>query len=226
VGQAVVAALAAVVLTLVRIPRPVIDARAEGGRPLNAIVRTPRFLVALACGVASYAVMTFMMTSAPVAMVLCNHSVTEATLGLQWHVLAMYVPSFFTGSLVARFGTERIVGIGLSLILASAALAMAGITVWHFWGALALLGVGWNFAFIGATAMVTECYRPIESTKVQAFNDFLIFGTMALASFASGQLLASLGWAALGALAVPIVLGAAAALAGLALRRPARLAGL
>ncbi len=224
VAQAAVAALAAAVLINVRIPRPTAATRADGGRPLAQIVLAPRFLIAVACGVASYAVMNLVMTSAPVAMVACNHTVTEATLGLQWHVLGMYVPSFFTGALITRFGVERIVLLGLALLLASAGLAISGITIAHFWGALALLGVGWNFAFIGATAMVTECYRPTERNKVQAFNDFLIFGSMALASFTSGQMLATVGWTAVNELGVPVVLAAGVLLLGLTLRRRRRLA--
>ncbi len=225
VGQALVAALAAGVLTLVKIPRLKTGPVAAGsGRPLTEIARTPRFVVAVVCGVASYAMMNLMMTSAPVAMVACDHTVTEATLGLQWHVLAMYVPSFFTGSLIARFGVERIVAAGLLLILGSAAIGVAGISLWHFWAALVLLGLGWNFSFIGATAMVTECYRPAERNKVQAFNDFLVFGSMAVGSFASGQLLARFGWTAVNDMVFPVVLAAGAMLAWLALRRRPELA--
>ncbi len=219
VAQAAVAALAAAVLMLVKIPRVPSGPAVDGGRPILEIARQPRFIIAVSCAVVSYAVMNFVMTSAPVAMVACDHSVTEATLGLQWHVLGMYVPSFFTGSLIARFGVERIVGSGLALIACAAALAVAGISLGHFWGALVLLGVGWNFAFIGATAMVTECYRPMERNKVQAFNDFLVFGTMAVASFASGQMLANVGWSAVNAMTIPVVVIAGALLVALVLRR-------
>jgi MFS family permease len=106
--------------------------------------------------------------------------VTDATLGLQWHVLGMYAPSFVTGALISRFGLERIIGLGLALIIVAAVIGVAGISLWHFWIGLALLGVGWNFAFIGATTMVTTCHRPNERNKVQAFNDFLVFGSMAM----------------------------------------------
>jgi len=159
------------------------------------------------------------MTSAPLAMVGCGHSVTDATLGIQWHVLAMYAPSFVTGSLIARFGVERITGIGLSLIALSAVVGISGITVAHFWGALVLLGVGWNLSFIGATTMVTQCHRPDERNKVQAFNDFLIFGSMALGSFSSGQLLEYFGWAAINEVIFPTILVAGALLVWLSLRR-------
>ena len=165
--------------------------------------------------------MNMVMTSAPLAMVGCGHSVTDATLGIQWHVLAMYAPSFVTGSLIARFGVERITGIGLGLIALAAVVGIAGITVAHFWSALVLLGVGWNFAFIGATTMVTQCHRPEERNKVQAFNDFLIFGSMAVASFSSGQLLEYLGWAAINEVIFPTIFLVGAMLVWLTMRKRA-----
>jgi len=164
------------------------------------------------------------MTSAPLAMVMCNHSVTESTLGLQWHVLGMYAPSFITGALIARFGIERIAGLGLSLIVAAAAVGIAGVSIWHFWIGLTLLGAGWNFAFIGATTMVTACHRPNERNKVQAFNDFLVFGSMAIGSFSSGAILATFGWATVNEVVFPVVLAAAALLVWGALQGRTRLA--
>jgi MFS family permease len=144
--------------------------------------------------------------------------VTDAALGIQWHVLGMYGPSFFTGHLILRFGVMRVTAAGLLLILASALIGMAGITIAHFWIALTLLGVGWNFAFIGATTLVTQCHRPEERNKVQAFNDFLIFGTMAVGSFASGKLLVTAGWEAVNAVVLPTVMVAGLLLAWLAVR--------
>jgi MFS family permease len=211
-AQAALAAVSAGVLMLVKIPPPHLHAGTVHGRPLAAIARQPRFIAAVACGVASYAMMNLVMTSAPLAMVMCSHSVSDATLGIQWHVIGMFAPSFFTGGLIARFGVERVVIAGLGLILASALVGLAGITVWHFWIALALLGVGWNFSFIGATTMVTQCHRPAERTTVQAFNDFLVFGTMAVGSFSSGTLLAHFGWAAVNEVVFPVVLAAGALL--------------
>ena len=219
-GQSACALIAALVLMFVKIP-PLPATRVENPRPLAAIVRTPRFIVAVACGMASYAMMNMVMTSAPLAMIGCGHSVTDATLGIQWHVLAMYAPSFVTGSLISRFGVERITGIGLGLIALTAVVGIAGITVAHFWSALVLLGVGWNLAFIGATTMVTQCHRPHERNKVQAFNDFLIFGSMAVASFSSGQLLEYLGWQAINEVIFPTILVAGAMLVWLALRKRA-----
>jgi MFS family permease len=208
-GQAALASLAAVALLFIKIPRPVAATSKTRGRPLGQIIRSPRFIAAAACGAVSYGMMNLVMTSTPLAMLACDHSVTDATLGLQWHVLAMFMPSFFTGSLIARFGVDRIVVFGLGLILASATVALAGITLWHFWTALVLLGLGWNFAFIGATTMVTLCAKAEERNKVQAFNDFLVFGSMAVGSFSSGQLLASFGWAAVNQVVFPAVLAAA-----------------
>ena len=219
-GQSACALIAALVLMFVKIP-PLPATRVENARPLGAIVRTPRFIVAVACGMASYAMMNMVMTSAPLAMIGCGHSVTDATLGIQWHVLAMYAPSFVTGSLISRFGVERITGIGLGLIALTAMVGLAGITVAHFWSALVLLGVGWNLAFIGATTMVTQCHRPHERNKVQAFNDFLIFGSMAVASFSSGQLLEYLGWQAINEVIFPTILLAGAMLVWLTVRKRA-----
>lgn len=212
-AQALLAAVSAGVLVLVDIPKPPARVAGGEGRPLGDIARQPRFIVAVVGGVASYAMMNLVMTSAPLAMVECNHSVTDATLGLQWHVLGMFAPSFVTGTLIARFGVERIVVAGFALILLSAAISIAGITLWHFWIGLALLGVGWNFSFIGATTMVTQCHRPNERNKVQPFNDFMVFGAMAVASFSSGKLLASFGWAAVNEVVFPVVLVAGALLA-------------
>lgn len=212
VGQALLALAAGGVLMLLKIPKPPPRSVSGDGRPLSEIAKDPRFIVAVACGVAAYSMMNMMMTSAPLAMIMCSHSVTDATLGIQWHVLGMYAPSFVTGSLIARFGVTRIAALGLALIIVSAAIGMTGISLWHFWSALALLGVGWNFAFIGASTMVLACHRPIERNKVQAFNDFLVFGTMALGSFSSGQLLASFGWSAVNMVVFPVVVAAAALL--------------
>jgi MFS family permease len=222
-GSAVCAAIAAVVLMFVKIP-PVTRVHPEPPRPLAHITLTPRFVVAVICGVASYVTMNLVMTSAPLAMVGCGHSVTDAALGIQWHVLAMYAPSFFTGSLILRFGVERVTGAGLLLILLTAIVDIAGITVAHFWTGLTLLGLGWNFAFIGATTMVTQCHRPHERTKIQAFNDFLIFGSMALSSFSSGQLLENFGWQAVNGVLVPTVLIAGGFLVWLQLRGRPRVA--
>jgi MFS family permease len=216
-GQSACAVAAAFVLQFVKVP-PLAPAHHGSVRPLGEIMRNSRFIVAVVCGMASYGMMNMVMTSAPLAMVGCGHSVTDATLGIQWHVLAMYAPSFITGALIARFGVERITGTGLALISVTAVIGMSGITVAHFWSALVVLGIGWNLAFIGATTMVTQCHRPHERNKVQAFNDFLIFGSMALSSFSSGQLLEYFGWATINEVVFPTIFVAGALLLWLALR--------
>ena len=221
-GQSALALISAGVLMFVNIPKPPPRSSAGEGRSLAEIAKQPRFVVAVACGVAAYSMMNLMMTSAPLAMVMCNHSVTDATLGLQWHVLGMYAPSFATGALISRFGLQRVTGAGLALIIVAALIGIAGISLWHFWIALALLGVGWNFAFIGATTMVTHCHRPNERNKVQAFNDFLVFGSMALGSFASGALLVNFGWSAVNEIVFPVALAATALLIWGALRGRSR----
>jgi MFS family permease len=219
IAQAGLAVLAAAVLCFVKIPKPKPHAEGQGGRPLGEIARQPRFIVAVICGVTSYAMMNMVMTAAPLAMVLCNHSVTDATFGLQWHVMAMFAPSFFTGSLILRFGVERVVGVGLVLLVVSAVVSMAGTSLWHFYIGLILIGLGWNFGFIGATQMVTETHRPEERNRVQSFNDFLVFGTMAVGSFSSGKMLAEFGWATVNGVVLPVVLVAGVLLARHALLR-------
>ena len=221
-AQAVVAAIAGLTLMLLKIPMPPVMSKSQSGRPISVIARQPKFIVAVACGIASYAMMNMVMTAAPLAMIECSHSVTDAALGLQWHVLGMYAPSFFTGTLIARFGVERVIGAGFVLLIASAAISIAGITLWHFWVGLVLLGMGWNFGFIGATTLVTQTHRPEERTRVQSFNDFLVFGSMAIGSFGSGKVLATFGWAAVNQIIFPVVLTAGAMLLWLVLRGGAK----
>jgi MFS family permease len=216
-GQAAVAAIALVLLAFVQVPQTVAKT-VDGGRRLAEIARQPRFIVAATCGTASYALMNLMMTSAPLAMVDCGLSVSDATLGIQWHVFSMYAPSFFTGSLILRFGVTRVVAIGLALLFLSAVVGFSGMTVTHFWTALVLLGIGWNFTLVGATTMVTETHRPEERNKVQAFNDFCIFGTMAVGSFISGGMLAHFGWFLVNVVMFPVVAIAGGMLLWLALR--------
>ncbi len=220
-AQSACAIVAAAVLAFLKLPRPAVAHSLAEGRPLAEIIRKPRFVVAVACGVASYVMMNLMMTAAPLAMVMCNHSVGEAALGIQWHVIGMYAPSFFTGALIARFGLRAIMASGLTLIAAAALVGFLGVALWNFWVALALLGIGWNFAFIGATTLVTECHGPRERNKVQAFNDFLVFGSMAIGSFASGALLSRYGWTAVNEVIFPVIVAAAILLVwGTFTRRP------
>ena len=204
-SQVALAVLALPALFLLRTPGVSAASPRSGGRPLAEILMMPRYMLSVATGIVSYGLMTFVMTASPVAMVGHGHSVDNAALGIQWHVLAMFVPSFFTGSLIQRFGKERIAAVGLALIGASAAVALSGLAIGHFWGALVLLGIGWNFGFIGATAMITDCHSPEERGKAQGANDFLIFGVVACASFFSGNLLHASGWEAINWLIFPAV---------------------
>ena len=219
-AQAAVALVAMAVVAGVDAPKPA-AADLHGGRPLFEIARQPRFVAAAICGVVSYSMMNLVMTSAPLAMKICGLSLSDSNFGIQWHIVAMYGPSFFTGTLIARFGAPRIVAIGLVLEATAATIGLSGVTAMHFWVVLVVLGVGWNFGFIGASALVLETHRPQERNKVQAFNDFLVFGVMALGSFSSGQLLANYGWSAVNIVVFPpVLLGLAVlGLAALARRR-------
>jgi MFS family permease len=223
VVQAIVAVVAMLVLSGIDAPKPV-AADLHGGRPLFEIVRQPRFIAAALCGIVAYPIMNLVMTSAPLAMKMCGLSVSDSNFGIQWHIVAMYGPSFFTGSLIARFGAQRIVATGLLLEAAAATIGLSGITAMHFWATLVVLGIGWNLGFVGASALVLETHRPQERNKVQAFNDFLVFGMMALGSFASGQLLANYGWPAVNLVVYPpVMLGLAVLmLASFARRRGLR----
>jgi MFS family permease len=209
VVQAMVALVAMAVLAGVDAPKPA-PSDLHGGRPLLEIVRQPRFIAAALCGIIAYPMMNLVMTSAPLAMKICGLSISDSNFGIQWHIVAMYGPSFFSGFLIARFGAPRIVALGLLLEAGAAAVGLSGITAMHFWATLFILGIGWNFSFVGASALVLETHRPQERNKVQAFNDFLVFGMMAIGSFSSGQLLANYGWSAVNLVVFPpVVLGLA-----------------
>ena len=192
-AQAAVAALSALTLIGVHLPKPPAD-EAATGRPIRVLMRQPQFLTAVCCGVVSYLLMNFLMTAAPLAMRMCGHSQESSNLGIQWHVIAMYAPSFVTGRLITRFGAHKIVMAGLVLTGLSVAVGLMGVDIAHFWLTLILLGVGWNFGFIGASALVLECHRPEEKNRVQSFNDFIVFGAVAFGSFLSGGLLTAYGW--------------------------------
>ena len=168
----------------------------------------------------AFGIMSLVMSSAPLAMVACGLSEDDAALGIQWHVMAMFAPSFFTSSLVTRFGKEPIVLVGLFLLTAGAIAGLSGLAVGNFWTSLILLGVGWNFTFIGATAMLTETYAPEERSRVEGFDDFLVFGTVTIASLLSGPLMALGGWNAINYLVFPAIAICLAALgSGVMMRR-------
>jgi MFS family permease len=198
--------VAAVILSRLVVPPPApLVAGSDRGRPLSDIVLRRKFMVALMSAIASYALMSLVMTASPLAMIEHHHDHSDAQLAIQWHVIAMFGPSFFTGTLIARFGKPAMAAAGLLLIALAAAVALAGTEIVHFWTALILLGVGWNFGFVSSTAMVAELYRPAEAFRVQAVNEFLLFGTVAVASFSSGKLLASGGWETVNLFVFPVV---------------------
>lgn len=177
----------------------------EALRPFSVIAKQPRFIVALLCAASSFALMSFVMTAAPLAMVDHEHTQAEAVLGIQWHVIAMFAPSLVTGRLIAIFGKTAIVATGLILLIGSAIVGVAGLDLYHFWGMLVLLGVGWNFSFVGATAMLTDTYRPAERGRVEGINDLIVFGSVAAASFLSGQILSTGGWDTINLIVMPVV---------------------
>ncbi|MBD0786261.1 MFS transporter [Vibrio sp. Y2-5] len=208
-AQAAVAVISGVILYGVQ--SPAVKELHGGGRPLMEIALQPRFISAVVCGAASYMIMNFLMTAAPLAMHMHGHSHESSNLGIQWHVIAMYAPSFFTGKLIARFGAVRISAVGIVLTGFSAVVGLLGVDVNHFWWLLILLGIGWNFGFLGASALVLECHKPEEKNRVQSLNDFIIFGLMAIGSFSSGGLLSAYGWQmVLWVSFVPLILAALA----------------
>jgi MFS family permease len=202
-GQALVA-VAAMAVTGRFIDQNVEEVQGGAMRPMRQILAQPRLIVAILCGTVAQALMNFVMTAAPLAMAMCGHSVVDSTLGIQWHIIAMFAPSFFTGSLIARYGKERMVAFGLLILALCGGVGLTGIEVMHFWAALILLGVGWNFAFIGATAMVTDCHTPAERARVQGLNDFVIFSFTTFGSFLAGVLLAKVGWAVINMALIPM----------------------
>ncbi|MCL4798955.1 MAG: MFS transporter [Burkholderiales bacterium] len=216
-AQGALTLLALAVLVRLRMPAAV-EAAAHGPvRPLREIARQPTFLVALGGAAVAYAVMILVMTATPVAVVGCGLPLADAFQVIQWHVLGMFVPSFFTGALIARYGAPRIMAAGFALLAGHVAIALSGVGFMHFASGLVLLGVGWNFAYVGGTTLLTTAYRPVERHRAQAVNDFAVFGSVALASLSSGWLYHAFDWQTLNLAALPF-LGAALA-ATLALAR-------
>ena len=194
-----------IVIQMIRFPAQTAAERAGGGRPLSEIMRQPVFVVACMSAVIGYGVMNLLMTATPIAMQTCKHPFSSAVLVLEWHVIGMFLPSFFTGSLIRRFGVLNIMFAGAMLMFACVGIALSGVEVHNFLAALMLLGVGWNFMFIGGTTLLTETYRPEEKTRAQGANDFMIFITMATSSFSSGALVTSRGWDMLNYGALPFL---------------------
>lgn len=191
---------------LMEIPRLTAAEQREHGRPLKEIARQPAFVVAVLSGTIGYGVMNLLMTATPLAMKSCAHPFSDAAFVIQWHVIAMFAPSFVTGSLIKRFGVRAILFTGVLLNLGCVAIALSGVEVMHFWLALVLVGVGWNFMYLGGTTLLTETHTSPEKAKVQGANDMAIFITMAVSSASSGWLFTARGWEVMNYGAIPFLL--------------------
>ena len=189
-----VSILALIPLSFLKIPRPAEEPSAAGARPLKKIMRQPAFVAAVCNAATSYGLMILVMTTTPLAMTACSFAITDTGSVIQWHVLAMFVPSFFTGPLIHRFGVLPILFSGMALFALSAVFAISGIELLNFTVALILLGVAWNFLFVGGTTLLTEAYQPNEKAKTQGVNEFIVFGSAAIGSFSSGWLFNTTGW--------------------------------
>jgi MFS family permease len=206
-----VALLALAVQSQVRVPTPSAAERAPGGRSLRAIAAQPVFIVAAPAAALGYGIMNLLMTASPLAMSFCGHPFSAAAFIIEWHVVGMYAPGFFTGSLIKRLGVLKVIVAGALLMSLCVAVAVSGFAIWQFWVALVLLGIGWNFMYTGGTTLLTETYTPAEKAKTQGLNDAIVFAVMVVSSFSSGALVSATGWELmnLGALPFLAIVGAA-----------------
>jgi MFS family permease len=189
-------ALSGLLLQALRIPPPAAAERQAGGRPLAVIARQPVYVVALMGGIVGYAMMMLVMTATPLAMEFCGFDFADSAFVIQWHALGMFLPSFFTGALIARVGVLNVMLAGALLVAGCIGVNLSGVTLPQFWGGLVLVGLGWNFLYIGATSLLTEAYTPNERAKAQGLNDSLVFGMVAVTTFSSGWLQSRFGWEA------------------------------
>lgn len=197
--------LAMILISFVSIPKMSTIEHDENQRPLLEIARQPTFIVAVLSAMIGFGVMSLVMTATPLAMIGCGHLYSDSFNVISWHVVAMYGPSFFTGSLITRFGEYKIIFVGALLGVCSVIVSLMGLDLANFYIALVLLGLSWNFMFIGGTTLVTTTYRPSETAKVQGLNDFMVFGTVATASLMSGQLQEHFGWEVVNLGALPLL---------------------
>jgi MFS family permease len=214
--------VALVVQRLLDLPPVVEVSGGEPPRPLARVAAEPRFIVAALGAAFGYGVMNLLMTATPIAMGTCGHPYDAAVTVIASHIIGMFAPSLFTGDLIKRFGVKSVMAAGVGLNLACVAIALSGVHLAHFWWSLVLLGVGWNFVYVGATTLLTSAYRPSEKTKAQGLNDVIIFATMAASSFFSGVILERDGWETLNYAAVPFVVAIGLSLVWLAWRERAR----
>lgn len=195
-----------VVISFIKFPK-VISSQGKQAepRPLRKVASQPMFIVAVICGMLGYAIMSYLMTATPLAMKHHAHDFSDTAFVIQWHVLAMFAPSFFTGNIIQRFGVLNVILTGGMLAVVCVVINLNGQTVWHFWAALVALGISWNFLFIGATALLTQTYREEEKSKAQGFNDFAVFTLVTIASLSAGVLQHKLGWQTVNYAALPFV---------------------
>ncbi len=212
-------AIAFSALLIARLPHTADEGSQERGRPWRAIAAQPVFVVAVLCGALGYATMTLVMTATPLAMKVCGLAFDDTAFVIQWHVFAMFAPSFFTGRLINRFGVLRVMFTGGLFNLACVGVNLYGETLWHYWSALFMLGIGWNFLFVGATSLLTESYRPEERARVQGLNDFMVFTCVSLATLSAGALQYNFGWRMVNWGVLPVIVLTLASLAWLAWRR-------
>lgn len=213
--------VALAVVSLLRIPQAPAAVRRDPGRPILEIVRDPRFVVAALAAFTGYVVMNVVMVATPIAMLECAFPFSDTAFVMQWHIVGMFAPSFFTGWLIHRFGVLNVLQAGSALMVACVAFAVSGVELLHFWMAVFLVGVGWNLLFVGGTSLLAEICTPAEQAKTQGLNDVVIFSGMAISTFGSGGALQHLGWNAVNYSALPLVAATAAATLWLALRKPA-----
>jgi MFS family permease len=211
-------AVAFLVLRLIEFPPVKVEQVSGPQRSLGEIASQPTYIVAVTAAMVAFGVMSFLMTATPLAIVACGLDARLAPVTIFWHVMGMFVPAFFTGHLITRFGVTKIMLVGAALLAASLAISLSGVDIWNFHIGSSVLGVGWAFVFVGATTLVTTTYRPAEKGKAQALNDFLVFGTTATSSLMAGILQQAWGWNALNYLAIPLVGVALAAIFWLRLR--------
>ncbi|MEM7291862.1 MAG: MFS transporter [Pseudomonadota bacterium] len=186
------ASIVAIAFTV--LPAPVREDIQTPGRPLSEIMAQPRFVVAVTCATLGYAIMALIMTATPLAMHHHTHTFSDVAFVIQWHVLGMFVPSFFTGHLIRRYGCIPVMLVGGICGVVCVAINLSGISSWHFWAALVLLGIAWNFLYIGGTTMLTDTYQPNEKARVQGINDVVVFSTVTVAALSAGALHHNLGW--------------------------------
>ena len=203
----------------VRVPPPTVEETRGGGRPLSQIARQPVFVVAALSAALGYGIMNLLMTATPLAMSFCSHPFSAAAFVIEWHVVGMYAPGFFTGSLIGRFGVLKVIAAGIVLMGACVAVALSGIALWQFWAALVLLGVGWNFTYIGGTTLLIDAYTPPEKAKTQGMNDVIVFTVMSISSFTSGALISAAGWDWMNLVALPLLAVVASAVLWLTVLR-------